>query len=55
MPGTHDPATVERARLLVETTARTLEDIAAANGVPVPTLRSWIARHASPRADGAAP
>jgi hypothetical protein len=36
-----DAATVERARVLVETTVRTLEDIAVEVGVSVQSLRTW--------------
>ena len=45
MPTPRDPATVERARVLVETTVRTLEGIALEVGVSVQTLRTWSAKH----------
>lgn len=37
-----DPAVVERARVLIEGSARTLEDIAVEVGVSVQSLRTWI-------------
>ncbi|HEX8168225.1 MAG TPA: hypothetical protein VF601_20855 [Beijerinckiaceae bacterium] len=37
-----DAATVERARVLIETSVRTLEDIAVEAGVSVQSLRTWI-------------
>ena len=45
MPTYFDDATIERARVLVETTARTLEDIAVEIGTSVQTLRNWIKRY----------
>ena len=45
MPTYFDAATIERARVLVETTARTLEDIAVELGTSVQTLRNWIKRY----------
>jgi len=42
MPTYFDAATIERARVLVETSVRTLEDIAVEVGVSVQTLRNWI-------------
>ena len=45
MPTYFDAATIERARVLVETTARTLEDIAVELGTSVQTLRSWIKKY----------
>ncbi len=44
MPTYFDAATIERARVLVETTVRTLEDIAVELGTSVQTLRNWIKR-----------
>lgn len=45
MPTPRDPATVEQARVLVETTVRTLEAIAVEVGVSGPTLRNWIVKN----------
>ena len=45
MPTYFDAATIERARVLVETTARTLEDIAVELGTSVQTLRNWIKKY----------
>jgi hypothetical protein len=45
MPTYFDAATIERARVLVETTVRTLEDIAVELGTSVQTLRNWIKRY----------
>jgi hypothetical protein len=48
----------ERARVLVETSTRTLEDIAVLLEVSVPTLRNWIKKFGwrrHPRAPRAAP
>jgi transposase-like protein len=45
MPTYFDAVTIERARVLVETTARTLEDIAVELGTSVQTLRNWIKKY----------
>src|SRR4051794_39408191 len=45
MPRHFDDASIERARVLVETTARTLEDIAVEVGASVQTLRNWIMKY----------
>ena len=45
MPKVCDPALVERARVLVEGSARTLGDIAREVGVSLQSVRNWIDRY----------
>ena len=45
MPKVCDPAVVERARVLVEGSARTLGDIAREVGVSLQSVRNWIDRY----------
>ena len=45
MPKICDPAVVERARVLVEGSARTLGDIAREVGVSLQSVRNWIDRY----------
>ena len=53
MPAPRPAEIVERARVLVTTTTRPLDDIAAEVGVTVRTLRNWIKKHGWRRPPGA--
>ena len=53
MPHRFGAPMVERARVLVETSPRTLEDIAVLLGASVPTLRNWIMKYGWRRHPGA--